>query len=78
MAHCYATSAEARVPRSCLTSRGRRASYTLVVRLTAAVLAQALGENLSTEEVNEMVSEAISNYDGKLYYDGFVKTFISK
>jgi Ca2+-binding EF-hand superfamily protein len=38
---------------------------------------QALGEDLSEEEVKAMISEAISNYEGKVYYDGFVKTMIA-
>ena len=39
---------------------------------------QALGEDLSKDEVRAMVSEAISNFDDRIYYDGFVKTMISK
>lgn len=36
-----------------------------------------LGEDMEVEEVDKMIAEAISNYDGKIYYDGFVKTMIS-
>ena len=39
---------------------------------------QALGEDLTSEEVVSMVSEAISNFEGKIYYDGFVKIMIAK
>lgn len=37
-----------------------------------------LGEDMEEEEVDKMIAEAISNYDGKIYYDGFVKTMISR
>jgi calmodulin len=37
-----------------------------------------LGEDLTEEEVHNMISEAISNYEGKIYYDGLVKTMISR
>jgi len=40
-------------------------------------ICKALGEDLSEEEVSAMISEAISNFEGKIYYDGFVKTMIS-
>lgn len=43
-----------------------------------ACCSQALGEELSEDEVREMVSEAISNFEERIYYDGFVKTMISK
>ena len=33
---------------------------------------------MTEEEVSEMLQEAISNFEGKLYYDGFVKTMIPK
>ena len=28
-------------------------------------------------QVHDMVSEAISNFDGKIYYDGFVKILLA-
>ena len=28
-------------------------------------------------QVNDMVSEAISNFDGKIYYDGFIKIMLA-
>ena len=37
-----------------------------------------LGEDLTAEEVTDMISEAISNFEGKVYYDGFVKTLVTK
>ena len=37
-----------------------------------------LGEDLTEDEVRDMISEAISNFEGKVYYDGFVKTMIMK
>ena len=36
------------------------------------------GEDLTEEEVHDMCSEAISNFEGKLYYDGFVKTMVAR
>ena len=39
---------------------------------------QLLGEDLTEDEVKDMISEAISNFEGRIYYDGFVKTMISK
>ena len=41
-------------------------------------ICQLLGEDLTEREVELMISESISNYDGKLYYDGLVKTMISR
>jgi len=35
-----------------------------------------LGEDLTEDEVKDMISEAISNFEGRVYYDGFVKTMI--
>ena len=39
---------------------------------------QLLGEDLTEDEVKDMISEAISNFEGRVYYDGFVKTMIAK
>ena len=39
---------------------------------------RALGEELTEEQCHEMVLEAISNYEGKLYFDGFMKVLIAK
>jgi len=36
-----------------------------------------LGETLTEEQVGGMVREAISNFDGKIYYDGFKKIMIA-
>ena len=43
-----------------------------------SLVCRALGEDLTVDEVKAMISEAISNFDDKIYYDGFVKTMISK
>mmetsp|Transcript_34031 Transcript_34031/g.74689 ORF Transcript_34031/g.74689 Transcript_34031/m.74689 type:complete len:162 (+) Transcript_34031:211-696(+) len=37
-----------------------------------------LGQELQESEVFDMVSEAISNFDGKIFYDGFKKILISQ
>ena len=37
---------------------------------------QMLGEDLTEDEVRAMVSEAISNFDERIYYDGLVKIVI--
>eukprot|EP00310_Coccolithus_braarudii_P020888 CAMPEP_0183342814 /NCGR_PEP_ID=MMETSP0164_2-20130417/8859_1 /TAXON_ID=221442 /ORGANISM="Coccolithus pelagicus ssp braarudi, Strain PLY182g" /LENGTH=152 /DNA_ID=CAMNT_0025513511 /DNA_START=10 /DNA_END=468 /DNA_ORIENTATION=- len=36
-----------------------------------------LGEELDESELYDMVLEAISNFDGKIYYDGFKKIMIA-
>jgi calmodulin len=41
-------------------------------------ICKQLGEDLTAEEVTDMISEAISNFEGKIYYDGFVKTLVTK
>ena len=41
-----------------------------------ALRLQLLGEDLTEDEVKDMISEAISNFEGRVYYDGFVKTMI--
>jgi Ca2+-binding EF-hand superfamily protein len=35
-----------------------------------------LGEDLDDSEVFDMVSEALSNFDGKIYYDGLKKIML--
>jgi len=40
-------------------------------------ICKVLGEDLDEIEVHDMVSEAISNFDGKIYYDGFVKILLA-
>ena len=35
-----------------------------------------LGEELDDQEVFDMVSEALSNFDGKIYYDGLKKIML--
>ena len=42
-----------------------------------ATVCKVLGEDLDEDEVNDMVSEAISNFQGKIYYDGFVKILLA-
>ena len=37
-----------------------------------------LGEDLDETQVYDMICEAISNFDGKIYYDGFVKIMVAK
>lgn len=36
-----------------------------------------LGEPLDESQVYDMICEAISNFDGKIYYDGFVKIMVA-
>ena len=43
-----------------------------------AAVCKSLGEDLDEDEVHDMVSEAISNFKGEIYYDGFVKTLVTK
>merc|ERR1712070_330504 len=40
-------------------------------------ICKSLGEDMERDEVDAMIKEAISNYDGRIFYDGFVKTMIS-
>ena len=42
-----------------------------------ATVCKVLGEDLDEDEVNDMVSEAISNFQRKIYYDGFVKILLA-
>ena len=42
-----------------------------------ASVCKVLGEDLDEDEVNDMVSEAISNFKGEIYYDGFVKILLA-
>ena len=37
---------------------------------------QELGVDLDDQEVHDMIREAISNYEDRIYYDGFVKLLI--
>jgi len=39
---------------------------------------ERLGEKLDEDQVYDLICEAISNFDGKIYYDGFVKIMIAK
>ena len=39
-------------------------------------ICQNLGEELEDSEVFDMVSEALSNFDGKIYYDGLKKIML--
>mmetsp|Transcript_30853 Transcript_30853/g.51053 ORF Transcript_30853/g.51053 Transcript_30853/m.51053 type:complete len:155 (+) Transcript_30853:16-480(+) len=41
------------------------------------LICQNLGEELDEEQVYSMVCEGISNFDGKIYYDGFKKIMIA-
>lgn len=41
------------------------------------LICSMLGAHMEEDEVDAMIAEAISNYDGKIYYDGFVKVMIS-
>ena len=47
-----------------------------VYALCLARCPQMLGEDLTEDEVRAMVSEAISNFDERIYYDGLVKIVI--
>lgn len=49
-----------------------------ITTLEMQKICKRLGEDMEEEEVHAMIGEAISNYDGKIYYDGFVKTMISR
>ena len=42
-----------------------------------SAICRVLGEDLDEYEVYDMVSEAISNFDGRIYYDGFVKILLA-
>jgi len=42
------------------------------------LICQSLGEDMESDDVDNMIKEAISNYDGRIFYDGFVKTMISR
>ena len=37
-----------------------------------------LGEDLTIEEANSMVGEALIGYEGKIYYDGLLKILITQ
>ena len=37
-----------------------------------------LGEDLTRDEVNDMVHEALIGFDGKIYYDGLLKILITQ
>lgn len=41
-------------------------------------LCKKWGEDLTLEEVDKMVSEALIGYDGKIYYDGLLKILITQ
>ncbi|KAL1521640.1 hypothetical protein AB1Y20_021297 [Prymnesium parvum] len=41
-------------------------------------ICKRLGEDLDESQVYDMICEAISNFDGKIYYDGFVKIMVAK
>jgi len=41
-------------------------------------ICKRLGEDLDETQVYDMICEAISNFDGKIYYDGFVKIMVAK
>lgn len=40
-------------------------------------LCKRLGEDLELDQVHDMIGEALANFEGKVYYDGFVKTLIT-
>lgn len=42
-----------------------------------AAVCKALGEDLDEDEVGDMVSVAISNFKGEIYYDGFLKILLA-
>jgi len=49
--------------------------------VTAAELVRVcakLGEDLTIEEANSMVGEALIGYEGKIYYDGLLKILITQ
>jgi len=41
-------------------------------------ICKRLGEDHDESQIYDMITEAISNFDGKIYYDGFVKIMIAK
>jgi calmodulin len=41
-------------------------------------LCKKWGEDLTLEEVDKMVSEALIGYDGKIFYDGLLKILITQ
>ena len=48
------------------------------MRAFAPAACAQLGEDLDETQVYDMICEAISNFDGKIYYDGFVKIMVAK
>ena len=42
------------------------------------LICRKLGEDLSVEEVNNMVSEALIGFNGEIYYDGLLKILITQ
>ena len=53
-----------------------RALLLTCAHLPSRLSVQMLGEDLTEDEVRAMVSEAISNFDDRIYYDGLVKIII--
>jgi len=41
-------------------------------------ICRRLGEDLTVEEVEEMVSEALIGFEGKIFYDGLLKILITQ
>jgi Ca2+-binding EF-hand superfamily protein len=41
-------------------------------------ICRRLGENLTIEEVKDMVSEALIGFEGKIFYDGLLKILITQ
>ena len=42
------------------------------------MICRKLGEDLTEEEVNEMVGEALIGYNGEIFYDGLLKILITQ
>lgn len=42
------------------------------------MVCKKLGEELTLEEANSMVGEALIGYEGKIYYDGLLKILITQ
>lgn len=45
---------------------------------TLRLICAKLGEDLSVEECDEMVREALIGYDGQIFYDGLLKILITQ
>ena len=71
LAHCKPRGADS----TWLASSGAEKGFITCKEM--ASVCKVLGEDLDEDEVTDMVSEAISNFKGEIYYDGFVKILLA-